>query len=55
LVTERLILNDLVAADADELFEIRGDEQAIAFCDWPADTDRVTTVAVVPLLRGGLP
>ena len=37
LSTKRLVLNDLVPQDAHDLFEVRGDPEAMAFWDWPAD------------------
>ena len=52
LITDRLLLRALTLEDADELFQIRGDEQAMAFWDWPRDSGReVTAVAVREMLH----
>ena len=42
----RLNLTPFVLGDADELFLIRGDEEAMRYWDWPADKSRVGTHVV---------
>lgn len=47
MLTDRLVLKELASTDALELFEIRGDAEAMAFWDWPPDSDPAVTTAVV--------
>jgi len=47
LATARLVLNELALEDARDVFEVRGDPEAMAYWDWPADPDPDATMAVV--------
>jgi RimJ/RimL family protein N-acetyltransferase len=47
LATARLVLEALALEDARDLFAVRGDPEAMAFWDWPADPNPEATVAVV--------
>lgn len=47
LATAHLVLNALTLEDARDVFEIRGDPEAMAYWDWPADPDPDATKAVV--------
>ena len=47
LATARLVLDALALEDARDLFAVRGDPEAMAFWDWPADPNPEATVAVV--------
>jgi len=52
LQTDRLVLNELAPEDASDLFAVRGDPEAMAFWDWPADSDvAVTAVNVHQMLE----
>jgi ribosomal-protein-alanine N-acetyltransferase len=46
-LTPRLVVSELLPSDARELFEVRGDAEAMAFWDWPADPRPEVTAAVV--------
>jgi RimJ/RimL family protein N-acetyltransferase len=48
--TQRLILSALEAEDANDLFEVRGDPEAMAFWDWPHDVTPGATAIVVAKL-----
>ncbi len=50
LVTRRLILTRLAMRDGNELFEVRGDPEAMAFWDWPPDASPAATAAIVEQL-----
>jgi RimJ/RimL family protein N-acetyltransferase len=50
LLTKRLILAPLTIRDADELFAVRGDPEAMAFWDWPSDASPQVTAAIVEQL-----
>jgi [ribosomal protein S5]-alanine N-acetyltransferase len=50
LTTKRLILNPLAPQDADDLFEVRGDPEAMAFWDWPHDANPAVTARVIEQL-----
>jgi ribosomal-protein-alanine N-acetyltransferase len=50
LTTKRLILNPLAPKDADDLFEVRGDPEAMAFWDWPHDASPAVTAQVIEQL-----
>jgi ribosomal-protein-alanine N-acetyltransferase len=43
LRTARLTLRPLQLSDADDLFTVRGDPEAMAFWDWPADPSPAAT------------
>ena len=45
--THRLILKDLAKEDVNDLFEVRGDPDVMAFWDWPPDTSLAATATVV--------
>jgi ribosomal-protein-alanine N-acetyltransferase len=47
LLTSRLVLTELTLEDAPDLFEVRGDPQAMEFWDWPADPNPAITQALV--------
>jgi ribosomal-protein-alanine N-acetyltransferase len=47
LVTKRLALRPLAAEDANDLFEVRGDPEAMAFWDWPEDANPAETALIV--------
>lgn len=47
LRTERLVLRPLAAADADALYAIMSDAQAMRFWDWPAFRDPATAAEIV--------
>ena len=55
--TARLRLEPLMSSDADELFAVRGDPEAMAFWDGPPDTSPSQTAEVIKTLseevRGG--
>ena len=52
LVTSRLVLNDLALDDAFDLFALRGDAEAMAYWDWPADPNAgVTRMLVTGMLQ----
>jgi len=46
LNTARLNLSPFALSDADELFLIRGDSEAMRYWDWPADKSRMGTLVV---------
>ena len=46
ITTSRLYLTPFSVDDANELFEIRGDREAMAHWDWPADDDIEQTRAI---------
>ena len=48
--TERLTLTPLTAADANDLFTIRGDPEVMAFWDWPPDASTAETATIVDSL-----
>jgi ribosomal-protein-alanine N-acetyltransferase len=50
LFTERLALGPLLAEDANDLFEVRGDPEAMAFWDWPQDSNPAGTALIVEQL-----
>src|SRR5262245_47938109 len=45
--TKRLILNRLAPQDAHDVFEVRGDPEAMAFWDWPADASPAVTATMI--------
>ena len=45
--TKRLILSPLKPQDAIDVFEVRGDPEAMAFWDWPADASPAVTATVI--------
>ena len=47
LQTDRLVLNELAPEDGCDLFTVRGDPEAMAFWDWPADSDVAATAVYV--------
>jgi RimJ/RimL family protein N-acetyltransferase len=52
LLTSRLVLNDLTLDDAFDLFAVRGDAEAMAYWDWPADPNPgVTRMLVSEMLQ----
>ena len=54
LRTQRLILRPLEMPDSDELFDARRDPEVMQFWDWPPDTTRSETNAIVGLLLAAL-
>ena len=46
-MTARLVLSEVTLEDARDVFEVRGDPEAMAYWDWPADPDPDATMAVV--------
>jgi len=50
LRSKRLSLEPFAASDADELFLIRGDSEAMEFWDWPADATREDTHAIARIM-----
>jgi ribosomal-protein-alanine N-acetyltransferase len=50
LLTEHLTLSPLVPQDVNDLFEVRGDPQAMAFWDWPQDVNPAETALIVEQL-----
>jgi [ribosomal protein S5]-alanine N-acetyltransferase len=47
LLTRRLTLNHLASEDTNDLFEVRGDPEAMAFWDCPADASPSVTATIV--------
>lgn len=54
IVTSRLHLSPYRIDDADELFGIRGDGEAMAYWDWPADASVEQTRAVSASMLAGM-
>ena len=52
LSTPRLTLHPLTLEDAGDIFEVRGDPEAMAFWDWPNDESLAATAAIVDQLVG---
>ena len=57
LRTERLVLMPFVENDAEALFKIRGDAEAMTHWDWPSDVDfaatRIVARGMAQEMRGG--